>query len=142
MAFKLSVRPVGEHVPFEYPGYMSPNENAVAGEAVVYNPETGLLTMCGPTAIPDFILMESLPGSPVAPTVKPACMRVTELQEFEVNVGTGNTPIVPGTKLTLHTDGLSVTCTTVSGVFQVSGSNKDIGTNAAVGDKVTGYFRR
>lgn len=139
--FKLASRPNGEHAAFEYPATMKVNEAGVAGEALAWD-ATGTLTECGATTVPAFILQADVAAS-AAPTVKPPVIRVDEMQEFETTMGAVNsTPgaVVVGTKLTLHTDGLTLSYDTSSGVFELSYvANSG---NAVVGDVVRGYFRR
>lgn len=140
--FKPSSRTSGDHPAFEYPGTMKANEAGALGEAVCYDAGNGTLTKCAATGTPDFILLAAVAAS-ATPTVKPPCIRVDELQEYETKMGAVNgtpAPVVMGSKLTLHTDGLTASYVTTSGVFQVSGlANTG---NAVVGDAVTGYFRR
>jgi hypothetical protein len=141
MAFKLKSRANGEHSAFVYPGTMKANEAGTIYEAVSYDATTGTLTKCAADATPDYILQATV-ATAATPTVKPPCIKVDEMQEFETTVGTGTDAIVPGTKLTLHTDGLTITTTTTSGVFQVSRSSKAYNAAAATGDVISGFFRR
>jgi hypothetical protein len=124
--------------PFEY--YLGTDaEDYTRGEALVMT--AGRLTKCDATATPEFICQKNQAAEATAVTLLPV-IRVTELQEYEVNVGAATPTSIPlGAKVTLHTDGLSVTDTVTGGVFLVSGNPKGAG-NVAVGDKITGYFRR
>lgn len=135
--FKQSTNLMGVSAPFEY--ILGTNtEPYTLGEALVL--ASGRLTKCGATTTPEFICQRAQAAEATAVTPLPV-MRVTEMQEYEVNVGAATpAPIAVGTKVTLHTDAASVTDTTGSGVFLVSGNPKS--GNVAVGDKITGYFRR
>lgn len=138
--FKFSSRTTGDHPAFEYPALMANSEACAIGEALVQT--NGRLTKAGAAETPEFIAMQSVPAA-ASPSVKPAVVRVDEQQEWETAMGAVDASpaaIVPGSKLTLHTDGLSLSYVTASGVFTVSGlANTG---NAVVGDKLTGYFRR
>jgi hypothetical protein len=145
MAFKPSRRVNGEHAAFEYPALMTANEACALGQALVINPATGALTAAGDDTDgvqAEFIAMQAVAAAAV-PTVKPAVMRIDESQEWEAPLGAVNgtpAPIVLGSKLTLHTDEVSLSYVTTKGYFMVS-ALENTG-NAVVGDKVLGYFRR
>jgi hypothetical protein len=137
--FKLLTK-IG-NAPFEYPGVMKANEACAVGEALSYDGTDGTLTKCAATGVPDYIAQQAVAAS-ATPTVKPGCIRVTELQEWQTVTGTGTAAIVVGSKLTLHTDGLTLTATPSGGVFQVTSTPKAYNAASAAGDIITGMFRR
>lgn len=105
-------------------------EVVALGEALVLT--SGKLTKCGATATPEFIAMASGTG------VEIPVVRVTEDMVFETAFAADASLTAEGTKVTLHTDGLSVTATSTSGVFMIT---KKLGTGDT-GTKVQGMFRR
>lgn len=138
MAFKIASLLDGTHPPFEY--YLGKDGEAFAlGEALVM--DGGRLIKCGPTTTPEFICLKTQAAETPAKTLLPVT-RVTETQEYEAPIGAA-TPfaVIVGSKLTLHTDGLSLTDSTEGGVFLVSGNPKGEA-NVAVGDRIAGFFRR
>ncbi len=138
MAFKIASLLDGTHPPFEY--FLGKDGEAFAlGEALVM--DGGRLTKCAADATPEFICQRTQAAETPAKTLLPVT-RVTETQEYEAPIGAATpTAVVVGSKLTLHTDGLSLTDSTDGGVFLVSGNPKGAA-NVAVGDRVAGYFRR
>ena len=135
--FSQSTNLMGVSAPFEYI-LGTDGESYALGEALVLY--AGRVTKCDPTATPEFICQKNQAAESTAATPLPV-MRVTEMQEYEAPVGAATAaPIAVGARVTLHSDGLSVTDTTTGGVFLVSANPKS--GNVAVGDKVTGFFRR
>ena len=90
------------------------------GEALVLN-GAGKLTKCGATAKPTHIAMGQMSAS--AASRKIAACRVEPNQVYEVPVTAAPTSLVPGAKVTIHTDGLQVTATTTDGVVTVESVN-------------------
>lgn len=78
----------------------------------------GKLAIASGTTTPTYICMcerkEACAAGDLIPVV-----RVNHDMIFETTFSAAATSIVPGTKVTLHTDGLSVTATTTSGVAEV-----------------------
>lgn len=130
MAFKLhNMRSMAEN-PIEY--YQTTDNEAIAlGEALVLT--SGYLTKCGATATPEFIALKATADLATIPVI-----RVQEDDVFETTFSTTATSIVVGDAVTLHTDGLQVTATTSSGVFEV----KEILGGGVSGTGVRGMFRR
>lgn len=98
------------------------------GEALVLS--GGKLTKCGATKKPEFISMAILAAD--AEERRIAVCRVESNQVYEVPVSAAPTALVPGAKVTLHTDGLQVTATTADGVVTVV----DVNGAAAAGDTI------
>lgn len=109
--FKLYKRDLADVEPVEY---LSPAANASleAGMAAVYS--GGSLAKAGATEKPTHIVQGPARADGLTPAI-----RVLPTTVFE----TMSTAAVPessiGSKVTLHTDGLSVTATTTGGVFTV-----------------------
>jgi hypothetical protein len=119
-------------LPFEYI-QLTDAEAASLGEALVLT--SGKATKCGATATPQFIAAASADAATPGATI-PA-WRVDELQEWTtVSMATVATTL-EGSKVTLHTDGLKVTATTTSGVFEISDTD-----GATTTSNVRGRFRR
>lgn len=109
--------------------YEATADEAIAeGEALVLT--SGKLTKCGATAKPAYIAMSACAAS--ASARKIAVCRVEANQIWEVPCNAAPTSLVPGSLVTLHTDGLQVTATTTSGVVTVVDTN---GASAA-GDRL------
>ena len=89
------------------------------GEALVLS--SGVLTKCGATAAPQYIAMGAVAGSATKREI--AACRVEKNQVFEVPVSAAPTALVPGAKVTLHTDAMQVTATTSDGVVTVVALN-------------------
>lgn len=121
------MRPMAERPLEYYEG--TANEEIVLGEALVMT--DGKLTKCGATATPEFISMGSGTGE-VVPVV-----RVMEEDVYAAPLTASGTSLNVGDKVTLATDGVGVTATTTSGVFELTQIN-----GTAVGDTVLGIFRR
>ena len=85
------------------------------GEALVLS--AGKLTKCGVTKKPEFISMAILAADATERRI--AVCRVESNQVYEVPVSAAPTALVPGDKVTIHTDGLQVTATTADGVVTV-----------------------
>lgn len=99
--------------PFEY-YLLTDNEAVIFGEGLVQT--NGRLTKAGPTVTPEFIAQRTQAAEATSVTPIPV-IRVTETLELQTtSVATVASTLV-GQKVTLHTDGASVTATTTSGVF-------------------------
>jgi len=133
MGFKRAGSLSGSQNPFEY-YLLTDNESATLGEALVMS--SGRLTKCGATATPEFIAMQSRTAESTSVTPL-AVERVKEDVEYSATSTATVAATVIGSKVTLHTDGLSPTATTSSGVFLISTTD-----GATTNSKVTGYFRR
>lgn len=119
---------------------MTDSEAGSLGEGVKVT--SGRLTKAAATEAPDYILAQDIALS-ASPSVKPLCWPVDEIQEWETEMGEVNASpaaIVLGSKLTHHTDGLTMSYTTSSGVFTVTGLENT--GNAVVGDRVRGKYRQ
>lgn len=133
MAFKRASSLDGAQNPFEY-YLLTDGEAAVLGEALVLT--SGRLTKCGATATPQFIAVKTQALEATSVTPLPV-ERVREDVEYSVDSMATVAVTLIGTKVTLHTDGLLITATTSSGVFEISA------TDGATTTSVTkGYFRR
>jgi hypothetical protein len=119
---------------------MTDSEAGSLGEAMVVT--SGRLTKAAATDVPDYILAQDIALS-ASPTIKPLCWPVDELQEWEATMGEVNSSpaaLTLGSNLTHHTDGLTMSYTTSSGVFTITGlANTG---NAVVGDRVRGKYRQ
>lgn len=130
--FTVSKRLDGETTAFEY--YMGNNGEAYTlGEALVQT--SGLLTKCGATAIPEFICMRTQTEA-TAVTPLPV-VRVNEMIEFETTSIATVASTLLGQKVTLNTDGATITATTASGVFEITATN-----GATTNSTCRGMFRR
>lgn len=107
------------------------NETISLGEALVLT--NGSLTKCGPKVTPEFIAMKAVTDIETIPVV-----RVNEDVVLETTFAADGSSIVEGDKVTIHTDGLQVTATTLNGVFYVV---KKLG-SGNTGTYVRGMFRR
>lgn len=135
MAFKLVKTLDGASPPYENGKYlMTNNEGCTKGEALVLT--SGRLTKCGATATPQFIAQKTVAAAATSTEYVPVT-KVTEMQEFETTATATVADTLVGSKVTLHTDGLQVTATTTSGVFELSYTDGVTG-----GGVVRGYFRR
>ncbi len=103
-------------------------EAITEGEALVLT--AGKLTKCGAAVAPAFVALGDLDAD--AADRKVAVCRVESNQVYEVPVTAAPTALVPGAKVTLHTDGLQVTATTTNGVVTIVDTNGA----AAAGDTV------
>lgn len=130
--FRPLKRPGMGELPFEYE-QMTDGEASTLGEALVLT--SGKLTKCGATATPQFIAMKAAALATPGATIP--VVRVDELQEFTTqSMATVATTLI-GAKVTLHTDGLLVTATTSSGVFEISETD-----GATTTSNVRGRFRQ
>lgn len=107
-------------------------EAIAVGETLVLT--AGKLTKCSGTTAPTHIAM-GVKAADNADRRIPAC-RLEANQVYEVPVTATPTALVPGVKVTIHTDGLQVTATTTDGVATV------VDTNGAkvIGDKIIVRF--
>lgn len=90
-------------------------ESYVLGEALVLS--SGKATKCGATTKPEFICANK--DFTAASGDKVVVQVIEEDMEFKTTFSATATSIVPGNKVTLHTDGAQVTATTSSGVAEV-----------------------
>ena len=116
---------------FEVPATAS--ESYVPGEALKL--ASGKATKCTGATAPDYICQSKLDGAVDGDVVLVSL--VNAQQELEAPLEAAGTSLKIGNKVTVGTDGLSVTATTTDGVFLIT---QILGT--AVGDKVRGYFMR
>jgi len=132
-AFKRVGSISGDQDPFEY-YLLTDNEGATLGEAL--SQTSGRLTKCAATGVPEFIAVcdRTAEATSVTPL---AVVRVKETTEFSTQSMATVADTVIGTKVTLHTDGLLVTATSSSGVFEISATD-----GATTTSNVKGYFRR
>lgn len=103
------------------------------GDALVLT--SGTLALCGATAVPRFIAMETKTGV-TGETL--AVMTVNEDIEFETTFAADASSNAIGTLVTIHSDSAQVTATATSGVFTIT---KKLGSGAS-GTGVRGYFRQ
>lgn len=131
MAF-VQVRSLdGSSDPFEY-RKMTNSEPVTLGEALVMS--SGRLTKCGATSVPQYIALAS---ADAGTDVEIPVVMVKEGREFETTSTATVAATLIGSKVTLHTDGLTVTATTTSGVFEITGTD-----GATTNSTVRGMFRR
>jgi hypothetical protein len=138
--FTPDSRSNGEHAAFEYPGLMADSEAGARGEAVKW--ASGRLTKASGTDVPAFILQAAVAAANPS-TARPPCLRVDEMQAWHTTMGAVNgTPaaVVPGSLLTIHTDGLTMSYVVTNGIAEVK-SLENTG-NAVVGDELAVVFRR
>jgi hypothetical protein len=136
MAYAAGFRPIkrpgmGE-LAFEYE-QMTDGEASALGEALVLT--SGKLTKCGATATPQFIAMKTVAAA--TPGAVIPVIRTDELTEFTTQSMATVASTLIGNKVTLHTDGLLVTATTTSGVFEISETD-----GATTTSNLRGRFRR
>lgn len=114
MAFKIHTTDDGRSLPMEYMAASAITPKA--GLALVLR--EGRLEVCGAKARPQYICMterkEACPEGEVIPVI-----RVQPDIVFETAFSAEAAAVKVGDKLTLHTDGLSVTAATASGVAEV-----------------------
>lgn len=116
---------------FEVPA--TAGESYVPGEALKL--ASGKATKCTGAATPAYICQSKLDGAADGDVVLVSL--VNAQQELEAPLEVAGTSLKIGNKVTVGTDGLSVTATTTDGVFLIT---QILGT--AAGDKVRGYFMR
>lgn len=133
MAFTRVSSISGDQPPFEY-YLLTDGEGATIGEALVQT--NGRLTKCPATSTPEFIAVKSRTAEATSVTPLPV-IRTKETDSFATTAAVTVASTLVGSKVTLGADGLSVTATTASGVFEISYT--DGVTNGGV---VHGYFRR
>lgn len=113
MAFKLVTMDVGLTYPIEYMPATA-NETYAVGEALKI--ASGAVTKCSGTNAPAFVCVGPAKDGNVP------CVRVQKYMLFYTTLsaapGEGVT-LVPGTKVTIATDGMEVTATTTSGVAEI-----------------------
>jgi hypothetical protein len=122
---RVDVEPFEEYL-------VTDSEALTRGEALVLT--SGRLTKCGATATPQFIAVQDVAAG-IDKVAK--VYRVTEDTELETTSSATVADTLVGSKVTLNADGLRVTATTTSGVFEVSYTD-----GATTNSKVRGYFRR
>lgn len=131
--FKIVKTIGGQQPPIEY--FLMTDAEAVSqGEALVQT--SGRLTKCGATATPEFIALKTQAAEATAVTPVPV-QRVTEELVYSTTANATVASTLVGQKVTLHTDGLIVTATTTSGVFEITSTD-----GASGGGNVRGMFRR
>lgn len=130
--FRPIMRPGMGELPFEYL-QMTDGEAVVLGEALVQT--SGKLTKAGTTATPQFIAAASADAA--TPGAIIPVWRVDELQEWTTQSSATVAVTLEGAKVTLNADGLRVTATTASGVFEISQTD-----GATTNSNVRGRFRR
>lgn len=113
--FRPLRRPGMGELPFEYE-QMTNSEAASLGEALKM--ASGRLTKCDATDKPQFIAAASAVGTNPGAVIP--VWRVDALQEWTTQSMATIGATLIGAKVTLHTDGLLVTATTTSGVFEIS----------------------
>ena len=108
-------------------------ESYVPGEALTL--ADGKATICTGAVTPAYICQSKIEEATEDDVVLVSL--VNAQQELEAPLEAAGTSLKIGNKVTVGTDGLSVTATTTDGVFLIT---QILG--AAVGDKVRGYFMR
>ena len=109
-------------------------ESYHCGEALTLN--AGKLTKCAASAMPDFICCEDY-TAPASENRSVMAEPVSADMIFEVPVTAAPSALAPGSKVTLHTDALSVTATTANGVATVT----DLLGAASAGDRIQVCFK-
>lgn len=111
--FRPLSRPGMGELPFYYE-QMTSSEASALGEALVLT--SGKLTKAGATVKPQFIAAKTAAATTAGEVIP--VWRVDDLTEWTTQ--SMATVATIGEKVTLHTDGLKVTATTTSGVFEIS----------------------
>ena len=107
-------------------------ESYVPGEALSVS-SAGTVTKCSGANKPAFICQSKLDDAVAGDMV---CVTMVHPQQIlEVPLQAAGTSLKAGSKVTVGTDGLTVTATTTNGVFTIT---EVLGT--AIGDLVRGYF--
>lgn len=132
MAFRL-YRPGGRR-DFDSSYLMTDGEGCTKGQALVLT--SGRLTNCGATATPQYIAQATIALAATSVTPIPV-IEVTENQEWTTKSMATVAATLLGTKVTIHSDGLLVTATTGSGVFEIDATDGVTTTSS-----VRGKFRR
>ena len=109
-------------------------ESYLCGEALTLS--AGKLTKCAASVKPDFISCEDY-TAPASENRAIMAEPVSAEMIFEVPVTASPSALVPGSKVTLHTDAMSVTATTTNGVATVT----DLCGAASAGDRIQVCFK-
>ena len=112
--FALSKMKVGMTPPIEYKAATA-DESYAVGEALKV--ASGAVTKCSGAVKPAYVCVGPANAAGEVP-----CVAVQDYMEFETTLGvapTDSNTVAAGNKVTLHTDGMSVTATTTSGVAEV-----------------------
>ena len=112
--FALSKMKVGMTPPIEYKAATA-DESYAVGEALKV--ASGAVTKCTGAVKPAYVCVGPANAAGEVP-----CVAVQDYMEFETTLGvapTDSNTVAVGNKVTLHTDGMSVTATTTSGVAEV-----------------------
>jgi len=134
MAFVLVKMDDSSYPPIVNDKLMADNEAPAFGEGLVES--SGRLTKCGATATPEYIALAGWAAEATSVTNLP-CIRVSEMQMYEVKSSATVATSVIGSKVTLDSNALLCTATTSSGVFYV-----DYTDGATTNSTVRGHFRR
>lgn len=113
--FRPLRRPGMGELPFEYE-QMTNSEGASLGEGLVLT--SGRLTKVGATAKPQFVAAADAEATNPGAVIP--VWRVDALQEWTTQSMATVAATLIGAKVTIHTDGMLVTATTASGVFEIS----------------------
>ena len=131
MAFKIKTTFTDSTPSIEYlPGTAS--EAYKYGEALVYS-ETGKLTKAAGAVKPEYISAADITLSSAGGIVP--VVTVSESMLFEVPLSASGTSLVCGNKVTIGSDGMTVTATLTNGTAEIVGIN-----GTSVGDTVTVRF--
>lgn len=112
--FALSKMKVGLTPPIEYKAATA-DESYTVGEALKV--ASGAVTKCTGATKPAYVCVGPANAAGEVP-----CVEVQDYMEFETTLGvapTESATVAVGNKVTIHTDGASVTATTTSGVAEV-----------------------
>lgn len=112
--FALGKMKVGMTPPIEYKTATA-DESYAVGEALKV--ASGAVTKCTGTTKPAYVCVGPANAAGEVP-----CVAVQDYMEFETTLGvapTDSNTVAVGNKVTLHTDGMSVTATTTGGVAEV-----------------------
>lgn len=112
--FALSKMKVGLTPPIEYKPATA-DESYVVGEALKV--ASGAVTKCTGATKPAYVCVGPANAAGEVP-----CVEVQDYMEFETTLGvapTESATVAVGNKVTIHTDGASVTATTTNGVAEV-----------------------
>lgn len=112
--FRPKSRPGMGELPFEYL-QLTDAEASVLGEGLVQT--SGKLTKTGATTKPQFVAAAA--AAAATPGAIIPVWRVDALQEWTTQSTATVAATLKGAKVTIHTDGLKVTATTSSGVFEI-----------------------
>jgi hypothetical protein len=128
--FRPVSRPGMGELPFEY-RQLTDGEASSLGEGLVET--SGRLTKTGATTKPQFVAVAS--AAAATPGAMIPVWRVDALQEWTTQSTATVAATLKGAKVTIHTDGLKVTATTTSGVFEIGQTDA-----ATTNSNVTGRF--